>query len=91
MKGEADEMVKRVFFNLKQFLQREKGREVADEGEKEKICLRKDSLTSFFSLQFLFFIYYYYFLNRPTSDWVDPERTRVCHIACLVTNPQRLA
>jgi hypothetical protein len=27
MKGKADEMVKRVFFNLKQFLQREKGRE----------------------------------------------------------------
>jgi hypothetical protein len=33
MKGEADEMVKRVFFNLKQFLQREKGRDVADEGD----------------------------------------------------------
>jgi hypothetical protein len=55
MKGEADEMVKRVFFNLKQFLQREKGREAADEGENEKICSIKNSLTSFFSLLFFCF------------------------------------
>jgi hypothetical protein len=41
MKGEADEMVKRVFFNLKQFLQRKKGREAVDEGEKEKNLLLK--------------------------------------------------
>jgi hypothetical protein len=50
MNGEVDKMLKRVFFNLKQFLQREKGREAADEVEKEKICSRKDSLASFFSL-----------------------------------------
>jgi hypothetical protein len=58
MKGEADEMVKRVFFNLKQFLQKEKGRKAADEGEKEKIYSRKDSLTSFFSIQFFFFFFF---------------------------------
>jgi hypothetical protein len=37
MKGEVDEMVKRVSFNLKQFLQREKGRK----GEKRLMRERR--------------------------------------------------